>query len=184
MKPTHSNQTGEPGSPKFSVAKRLSLYTVFSGLAALVNFASRFGYDLLLTGVLERSVSYFVSVTLAYLTGMVVNFGLSKYITFQAKSSGRTRRELIKFLTIGLLGLLTTVAGSFLGYGIGQHLAPLLQAAPVSLAVSDEALRTLGHLFGMGLGLIVNFVGHDRVSFRSTGLWDRIVLALQKQSRD
>lgn len=161
---------------QYSIFKRLSLYTVFSGLAALVNFGSRFGYELLLAGTASTKWVYLISVGLAYLTGMVVNFVLSKYVTFQAQESGRTKRELVKFVAIALVGLVATVAGSYVTYEILIVLRPYVP----NLKLSDDLLRTFAHLTGMGLGLIVNFIGHDRISFTQTGLWDRILLALKR----
>lgn len=162
---------------KYSIIKRLSLYTVFSGLAALVNFGSRFGYEALLGGATTSArMAYLVSVAAAYLTGMIVNFVLSKYVTFQAQESGRTQREIIKFVAIALIGLVATVAGSFVAY---ETLVVVVRELP-GLKFSDDLLRTLGHVAGMGIGLVVNFIGHDRLSFRQTGLWDRVLLALKR----
>ena len=166
------------GGARYSAAKRLSFYAVFSGLAALVNFGSRFGYEHVLSRSATTTIAYLTAVTLAYLTGMVVNFILSKFVTFQARDSGRTRREAVKFLVIAAFGLGATVLTSYGAYA-------LLRAATglAPLGISDDLLRTGAHLCGMGLGLLVNFVGHDRFSFRPTGVWDRMVLALQGGSR-
>ena len=158
------------------MAKRLSLYAVFSGFAALVNFGSRFGYDHLLSRILAPTLAYVAGVALAYLTGMVVNFVLSKYVTFQAHGSGRTRREAAKFLAIALLGLLTTVLGSYAAY----FALTMANGRVFVVVLPDQLMRTGAHLCGMALGLVVNFVGHDRFSFRATGMWDRLMQVMQE----
>ena len=142
--------------------KKLLLYFLASGLAALVNFVSRFGYDLYF--------SFGVSVVFAYCTGMVVNFSLSKLFVFGARKSGNSVREGVKFIVVAGGGLLVTTAVS-LGAAWALGFSPF---------VSEEVHLMLAHACGMGAGFIANFAGHRFVSFRETGLWSRFIVPRSK----
>ncbi len=159
------------------ITRKFLLYIFFSGFAALVNFASRFLYETI------PGVNFEIAVALAYVSGMMVNFAFSKWITFQAASSGRFKREAIKFFAVASLGLLVTVgisAGAlrFLHW-IGPSVAPNLP-----LEADQETLAAVAHLVGMAAGLVANFIGHELVSFRSTGIGDKLKGILTRSSRE
>ncbi len=140
-----------------SHTKGLGLYFLASGTAAAVNFGSRFVYD--------AFFSFGVSVIFAYCTGMLVNFSLSKLFVFEARHSGKTWRELAKFLVVAGLGLLFT-------YGVSISAAWFLDG--LALGFSQELTHTAAHIAGMGAGFVANFIGHKLISFRETGIWDRM----------
>ena len=152
---------------KHKLTRKFLLYVFFAGFAALVNFASRFLYEAL------PGVSFEGAVALAYISGMAVNFAFSKWITFQAAESGRLRREAIKFLVVASVGLLTTLTVA------AAALRAFLWAAPgfedrVGLSFDRQTLAALAHLAGMAAGLVANFLGHELISFRRTGIAERI----------
>ncbi len=139
-----------------SAVRKLGLYFLASGAAALVNFLSRFAYDL--------SFEFAASVVLAYCTGMIVNFSLSKLFVFDARKSGNTWREGIKFLLVAGAGLAVTT---------GVSLA-VVWAFKLRPSFSETLQYTIAHACGMGAGFVANFGGHRLVSFRETGLWARL----------
>ncbi|MCB1173204.1 MAG: GtrA family protein [Leptospiraceae bacterium] len=153
------------------ISQKFALYTFFSAFAALVNFGSRFLYDMI------PGVHFLVAVTLAYLTGMVVNFISSKWLVFDSGQSGRTRREAVKFLFIAILGLFVTVIVSAIALWIlkqstmGQFLVKWITTS----ADFADPRPTIAHALGMLAGLLANFVGHEFLSFKETGIWDRIL---------
>ena len=65
---------------KSSESKRFMSFLIAGGLAALVNFGSRFLYDVFVT--------YTIAIILAYITGMVTAFYLNKLFVFQKSSKG------------------------------------------------------------------------------------------------
>lgn len=139
-----------------SSSRALLLYFLASGTAAAVNFATRFLYDL--------RFSFTVSVVLAYCTGMIVNFALSKLFVFGARSSGNTLREFVKFLAVALTGLLFTT-------GVSVAAAWALESFT---SLESRLLFAGAHACGMAAGFAANFAGHRLFSFRETGLWKRI----------
>jgi putative flippase GtrA len=163
--------------PRFpKITKKFLLYVFFSGFAALVNFASRFLYETV------PGVNFEFAVALAYLTGMLVNFAFSKWITFQAGASGRFRREAIKFFLVAAMGLVVTVLVSA---GALRALEILYESwSDWPMELDGETLETLAHLAGMAAGLLMNFVGHELLSFRETGIWDRMRSLLTRPGKE
>ena len=141
---------------KKTLSRQIWMYFLTSGLAALVNFASRFYYNMFFL--------FGTSVVLAYCTGMLVNFTLSKLYTFDSRKSGKTHREVLKFFVVAGLGLLVTYVVST---GLLHALNPYFESR-------QELLKTISHIGGMGVGFVANFVGHKLVTFKTTGLWDSL----------
>ncbi len=145
---------------------RFGTYTFFSGLAALVNFSSRFLYEMI------PGVNFLFAVTLAYISGMIVNFISSKWIVFASAQTGKTKREAVKFIFIALLGLIATVIVSdtclhiLKSYGLPEMVTQ-------NLVGIESQFNTLAHLTGMAVGLVANFLGHELVSFKETGMWTK-----------
>ena len=127
-------------------------YFFFAGLAAFVNFASRFLFNL--------AFDFRLSVVLAYFTGMFINFTLSKRYLFSARHSGSTRSEFAKFFLVALGGLAVT-------FGVSITMLKLLEAQSLGIEVS----RAAAHLCGMAAGFMANYFGHKFFSFRKTGLY-------------
>jgi putative flippase GtrA len=71
---------------------------------ASVNFSVRIVYGLFM--------NFEWSVIMAYLTAMSAGFLLTKRFAFQAKSSGNTYREMVKFTLVSLLAMLSTLLAS------------------------------------------------------------------------
>jgi putative flippase GtrA len=127
-------------------------------LGASVNFVSQIFY--------RRYFDYVTSVLLGYLTATVVSFVPTKLFAFSAKNTGSTGREMIKFLIIAIvaLGVQVLVAKYTLDW-VANPLFP-----KVSIFLREKG----SHVVGMGLSFLTNFFGHKLLTFRSTGVYDRI----------
>lgn len=103
---------------------------------------------------------------MGYLTATIVSFLPNKIFAFSAKETGNTSREAIKFLVIAgvALGVQTLVSIGTLRF-IVNPLFPKL----------DEFWREKGsHLVGMGFSFMAAYFGHKLLTFRSTGVYDRL----------
>lgn len=118
-------------------------------------------------------IEFSLAVTFAYLSGMVVNFGFSKWLVFESANTGKTKREAVKFFIVASIGLLVTVFVSWasLLYLETMGLPDLLLQNLIGI---QDRLDTIAHLMGMAVGLIANFLGHEIVSFKETGIWKKI----------
>lgn len=96
---------------------------------------------------------------------MIVGFVLSKRYAFNAKGSGNTRREMVKFVIISLiaLGVMYVVAVAML-YVLTFNFPNLPKIVRESLA----------HVSSTGFSFITNFIGHKLFTFKSTGVYDRV----------
>lgn len=131
---------------------KMFLYFLASGAAAIVNFGSRFLYDVFL--------DFWASVIAAYFTGMLVNYVLSRKYVFASYSGATTAKTLTKFAIIAFLGLAVTTAVSVAAlellqgrFGMGQSLA-----------------KPLAHCLGIGTAFVASFLGHNFLTFRATGI--------------
>ena len=78
------------------VSSQFLRFVAVGGVAALVNFGSRFFYSELM--------SYRAAIVVAYGTGMITAFVLSKYLVF--RPSGRhTAKEFLYFGVVNLLAV-------------------------------------------------------------------------------
>lgn len=136
--------------------EQLVKYFAVGGTAAVINFASRFAYELVFP--------FDASIALAYLTGMIFNFSLSKSHVFNKRTSGQGYREATKFFVISLTGLFVTwVATIFTLSLLGE-----------SLIINSISNSTLAHTAGIGFAFIWNFLLHKFISFKETGLWHQL----------
>ena len=146
-------------------------FLLCSGLAAAVNLAV--GY--VLYGILGMSgtLTFPLSVAIAFASGMGVSFALNRRFTYP--SSGRPpRQELRDFLGVSLVGLALTTGIAFLLDQLAHDgLARIATALPG--AVLPE---TLAHVVAVGLTAIYSFLAHKFISFRPQA--DRLPAAQQQ----
>lgn len=131
---------------------KLFLYFIVSGTAALVNFGSRFFYDLF--------CDFWVSVIAAYFTGMLVNYALSRKYVFATYAGATTTKTLSKFTIIAGLGLCVTTVVSVMALDLLQR----------HFLLAEQLARALAHCLGIGTAFVVSFLGHNFLTFRATGL--------------
>ena len=134
-------------------------------LGASVNFITQIFY--------RQYFSFGTSVFLGYLTATVVSFIPTKRFAFPASKTGNTIREAIKFLIIALVALLVQV---YVAKG-----TLLFIANPLFPDLSPFWREKGSHVVGMGLSFLANYFGHKLLTFRSTGVYNRIRSRSQKQ---
>jgi len=116
------------------------------GFAAAVNFGSRFFYD--------KYVSFSTAVILAYITGMVTAFVLTKLFVFE-KSRHSTRKEFIYFTLVNLVAIVQTYAISI---GLAEYFFPYINMTFYPKAIAHGA--------GVVFPVFTSFIGHKYLSFR------------------
>jgi len=121
------------------------------GLAALVNFGSRFFYNLF--------VDFSVAVVLAFFTGLTTGFVLNKRYVFTT-SRNTVTQEMAWFVFINLLALVQT-------WGLSVYLAHLLpQVLPVKGEPGIELSEAVAHGAGVLLPVFTSYLGHKYLTFR------------------
>ncbi|MCD8539040.1 MAG: GtrA family protein [Leadbetterella sp.] len=116
---------------------------------------------------------------IGYLVSIPVGFYLTKLLAFNARNSGQTPREIIKYLiTIVISGCITVYGADYSIRLLMKFLGDGKMIVPFTGKEFSPA-GTLGHFTGMGLSFIFNFIVHKRFTFHQTGLWDKIVGVLR-----
>lgn len=136
-------------------------------LGAGSNFLTRGLYqDLFESLGIDYNWAFRLGVFMGYLTATVVSFIPQKVFAFSAKESGNTRRETIKYLIIAFsaLGIQILLSDFALHYIANPYLGDY----------SEDFREKISHLFGMGFSFFANFYGHKLLTFRSTGIYDRV----------
>ena len=136
-------------------------------LGAGTNFFTRILYKpmFLSLGFLDKPAFQW-SVFAGYMTATIVTFIPQKVFAFSAKESGNTKRESIKFFIIA------TVA---LGIQLGLSSLTLDYVANKYFSTFSLTIReTCSHIVGMGFSFLANYYGHKFLTFRSTGIYEKI----------
>lgn len=127
-------------------SRRVALFLLSGGVAALANMASRHAFSL--------AFSYPVAIALAYCVGMAVAFVLFKLAVFEAKASRSAPREILWFLVINALALLQTLAVSI---ALADYLLPWLG---LTWRAKDVA-----HVAGVLFPVFTSYLGHKHLTF-------------------
>lgn len=127
-------------------SKKFLLFLGTSGLAAGVNFGSRFLYS--------QFVGFSSAVIFSFITGMITAFILAKRFVFR-KTRHSIARSAIYFILVNAVALLQTLAISlFLAY----KLLPTLGI--------HQFVNAISHLVGIAVPVFTSYIGHKRLSFR------------------
>jgi putative flippase GtrA len=124
--------------------KRVALFLVAGGLAALANVGSRVAYSLV--------VSLPVAVVLAYLTGMVVAFALNRWFVFE-HARDQVGRRAARFVVVNLLAVLQTL------------LVTLVGAWALRRSGAGEASETVAHVVGVLIPVFSSYLMHRQWTF-------------------
>lgn len=116
-----------------------------------MNFGSRFVYNIF--------ISFWLSVVLAYFTGMLVNFALSRKYVFDSYAGATFRNTLLKFAFITLIGLGVTTIISVVA----------LELIRANTGIQEDSAKAAAHILGIGAAFFASFFGHKFITFRSTG---------------
>ena len=107
------------------------------------------------------------SVFWGYVIATIVSFFPQKNLVFASRDSGKANREMIKYVFIALFALgvqevFTTWASKYIFYP--QN----------TFAQTDFWKMKLSHVVGMSFSFLANYYGHKFLTFRSTGLYDKV----------
>lgn len=154
--------------PKYKDYKDFFSFFLTALLGASINFVSQIFY--------RQFFDFSTSVFCGYLTATVLTFIPTKRYAFSAGKTGNTGREAIKFLVIALMALVVQVYVS--KYTLELIANPLVPTAP-------ELWREKGaHLVGMGTSFMANYFGHKLLTFRSTGMYDKLRSRSAKENEE
>ena len=127
------------------ISRRFAGFLVASGIAAGVNFASRFAFDVF--------APYAVAIVLAYGVGMATAFVLNRRFVFT--DAGRPLHHQA-------------------GWFVAVNVAAVLQTLAVSLLLARWALPAIGwtwepeavaHAVGIAVPAVTSYLGHRRFTF-------------------
>lgn len=127
-------------------SKQFVSFLFAGGFAAIVNFGSRFFYN--------EFVSFGNAVILAYITGMITAFVLTKLFVFE-KSAHSTKKEFFYFTLVNVVAIIQTY---IISVGFAEYLFPMMGFEFYPEVVS--------HAMGVILPVFTSFVGHKYFSFR------------------
>lgn len=145
------------------LSSRFIAYFLTSGFSALVNFCSRIFYSIFW--------DYTYAVTIAYFTGMIVNFAFTTKFVFGRYENSRLFNMFVKFSSVAIVGLIITVLASLSIRNVLLYLDP-----PFSLAI----IESVSHLSGIGIAFIASFLGHKFFTYRHTGFLSDILEVFRK----
>lgn len=133
------------------LGNRFIRFLMAGGLAAALNFGSRFFYNLF--------VSFGVAVVLAFFTGLIAGYVLNKRYVFP--SSGNTMtHEMSWFVLVNLFALAQT-------WGLSVYLAQILPPyLPLEGVRREEVAEAIAHGAGILLPVFTSYIGHKYLTFR------------------
>jgi putative flippase GtrA len=126
-------------------SREFAKFLLTGGIAATVNFGSRFLYS--------NWLDFSQAVVLAYLTGMAVAFVLARSFVFPRRSRSTTRSALI-FVVVNIAAIVQTWAVSV---ALAAHVLPLL-------GLADNA-EPIAHAIGIAVPVLTSYLGHKRWTF-------------------
>ena len=121
-------------------------FVVVGGLAALVNFLSRFGFS--------EFMDFRWAVLAAYLVGMTTAFFLSKRYVF-APSGRKLHHEMSYFAIVNLFAVLQVW---LISVGLAEYLFPA-----IGFGFYPEAVA---HFIGISVPAFTSYLGHKYFSFK------------------
>ena len=128
------------------LSRQFIIFLFTGGLAAAVNFGSRFFYN--------TFVGFPVAVTLAYFTGMVTAFILFKFFVFQnsARSSARSAALFV------MVNILSFIQVWLVSMGLEYHLLPAFGVYQYDKAIASAV--------GISVPVFTSFIAHKYITFR------------------
>ena len=131
---------------KLNLTSEFFRFVLAGTFAAGVNFFSRIIYS--------EYMTFRIAVIVAYITGMVAAFILSKLYVFQV-SRYVAWREFIYFSVINLLAI---VQVWIISVGLAEYFFPY-----VGMQLYTEEIA---HLIGLAIPVVTSYLGHKHFSFR------------------
>jgi putative flippase GtrA len=133
------------------LGSRFNRFLLAGGLAALLNFGSRFFYNLF--------VDFSTAVVLAFITGLTAGYVLNKLYVFTS-SGNSIAKEIGWFVIVNLFALVQT-------WGLSVYLAQVLPGyLPVAGSGGKELAEAIAHGAGVLLPVFTSYIGHKYLTFR------------------
>jgi putative flippase GtrA len=130
----------------FDRVPRFVRFLACGGIAAAVNWASRFGWSTIMP--------FSLAVLAAYVTGMVVAFVLFREFVFERASTG-TSEQVRNFVIVNVVGMAATWA-----------LANLLVYWALPAAGMTRHVEAIGHGIAIFAPVVTSWFGHRFLTFR------------------
>ncbi len=134
-------------------SKEFISFLFAGGFAAVVNFGSRFFYN--------QYMSFGNAVIVAYITGMITAFVLSKLFVFK-KSIHSTKKEFFYFTLVNVVAIIQTY---IISVGLAEYLFPHMDFTFYPEAVA--------HAIGVVFPVFTSFIGHKHFSFKRSLEYDK-----------
>jgi putative flippase GtrA len=117
------------------------------GLSVLITLMNRW--------ILYHFLPYYLSIIIAYISGMIVAFILFKIFVFKSKASGKTSKEIFYFILVNLIAVIQTL---FFSLFFANFLFPKINFTyyPYDIA----------HFIGTCVPIISSFILHQRFTFK------------------
>jgi putative flippase GtrA len=131
-------------------SKQFITFLFAGGFAALVNFGSRFFYN--------EYMSFGNAVIVAYITGMITAFILTKLFVFE-KSQHKTHKEFFYFTLVNLVAIIQTY---IISIGLADYIFPHM-----GFAHNPNEADAIAHAIGVAFPVFTSFIGHKYLSFKS-----------------
>ena len=113
-------------------------------------------------------------VAIGYIVSVPVGFILTKIFAFEAKKSGNTNREMLKFLIVLIFSFLITTFGADFSL---KTLTYLFGDIKTNIPFTNEVfspIGTISHFAGMGMSFVFNYFTHKKFTFVETGLFEKV----------
>ena len=127
-------------------SKQFLIFLINGGTAALVNVTSRIFYN--------QWIDFSLSVVLAYITGMITAFVLTKLFVFKESQQG-LRKSAVFFMLVNLIAVLQTWG---ISVGLASYLLPYMGIT--------RFIPEIAHVIGVVVPVFTSYVGHKHWSFR------------------
>ena len=115
-----------------------------------------------------------LSFAIGFIVSFPVGFILTKLLAFDARNSGKTQREMIKYmLTVIASGFITVYGSEFSIQLLAEWFGSRNLVIPVIHHEFKNPAGSIGHFMGMGMSFVFNFIVHKKFTFHQTGLWDK-----------
>ena len=114
-----------------------------------------------------------LSFAVGFIVSFPVGFFMTKALAFDAKNSGKTKREMTKYLMTVVASGFITVYGAEYSIMLLQNWFGDFKSTIPFTNYEFSPSGTLGHFMGMGMSFIFNYIVHKRFTFAQTGLWDK-----------
>ena len=127
-------------------SKEFLSFLFAGGVAALVNFGSRF--------IFNEYMSFRKAVITSYLLGMLIAFILSKFFVFK-KSQQSIRKEFFNFTLVNIVAIIQTY---LISVGLAEYFFPSIDFTLYSY--------TIAHSIGVLFPVFTSYLGHKYFTFK------------------